>query len=268
MKNPKHILRLVSGLLMLSSPLSAHAAGGQDISSIFISLVTASWPLWVVAAIMVLIIAGFAMVTTSDEARVDKAKNTIVAVVSGGILITIIVTLGPLGLVGLVYNGTAGFILTSATSAGNIGLEAVGIAEWLMTIVVLIGILFVIVAALRAVVSFGDEAKYESVKQAVLQLILGLITIASAYIIKTVFYDTREPSLLINLFTSKVLIVLGLVTTVAIAIIVYAGLRMVISLGNEEDFNAAKSLTIRAAIGIALILVSYSLVIIVATVFG
>lgn len=268
MKNSRIVLRLVSGFLILVSPYSAHAAGGQDISNMFMSLVTASWPLWVVSAIMVLIIAGFAMVTTSDEGRVEKAKNTIIAVVSGGILITIITTLGPVGLIGLLYNGTAGYILTSTVSADNIGLEAIGIAEWLTTIVVVLGILFVIASAIRAVASLGDEAQYESVRQAVLQLLIGLVVIASAVIIKRVMYNTGEPSLLINLFASKVVIVLGFVLTVAIAIIVYAGLRMVLSLGNEEQFNSAKSLVIRAAIGIALILVSYSLVIIVANVFG
>lgn len=64
------------------------------------------------------------------------------------------------------------------------------------------------------------------------------------------------------------LIVLAIITTIAVAIIIYAGFRMVISFGNEEAFSSARSLAIRAAIGILIILISYTLVIIVATIFA
>lgn len=262
------LLRLSGATVLTLVPLPAFAAGGADIAGMFVSIVTAFWPLWIVAAVLVLVISGFTLVTAIDEAKMERARATIVAVVIGGILTTIIWILGPGGFIGLLYNGTAGFLFGSSTAADGIALEAIGIADWIATLAVLLGILFVIIAAVRAVSSLGDEAKYTSARNAAIQAVIGLIVIAAAYVFKIVFYDVREPSPLIALFASKVIIVLGIITTLAVAIIVYAGFRMVISFGNEEAFSSARSLAIRAALGIFIIIISYTLVIVVATIFA
>ncbi len=262
------LLRLLGAAFLALIPLPAFAAGGADIASIFVSVVTAFWPLWIVAAVLVLVVCGFILVTATDESKLERARGTIIAVVMGGIITTIIWVLGPTGSIGLLYNGTAGFIMTSSASADAIGLEAIGIADWIATIAVLLGILFVIIAAIRAVASFGDEAKYANARNAAIQAVIGLVVIAAAYVFKIVFYDVREPSPLIALFASKVAIVLGFINLIAVGIIVYAGFRMVISFGNDEAFSSAKSLAIRAALGILIILVSYALVIIVANIFA
>lgn len=262
------LLRLASAVFLTALPMPAFAAGGADIASIFVSIVTAFWPLWIVAAVLVLVICGFTLVTATDESKLEKARATIIAVVIGGILTTIIWVLGVSGSIGLLYNGTAGFVMTSSASATAIGLEAIGISDWIATIAVLLGIVFIIVAAVRAVASLGDEAKYANARNAVIQAIIGFIIIASAFVFKVVFYDVREPSPLIALFASKVVIVLGFILIIAVAILIYAGFRMVISFGNDEAYNSAKSLAIRAAVGILIILVSYSLVIIVANIFS
>lgn len=262
------LARVLSGFLLALLPMPVFAAGGADIASIFVSIVTAFWPLWVVAAVLVLVIAGFILVTATDESKLEKARATIIAVVMGGILTTIIWVLGVSGSVGLLYNGTAGFVMTSSASADVIGLEAIGIADWVATIAVLLGIVFIIIAAVRAVASLGDEGKYANARNAVIQAIIGLVIIGAAYIFKIVFYDVREPSPLIALFASKVAIVLGFILLIAVAILVYAGFRMVISFGNDEAFNSAKSLAYRAVVGILIILISYSLVFIVASVFS
>lgn len=262
------LLRLGAAVLASLGPSTAHAAGGADISSMFISVVTAFWPLVVVAAILVLVVAGFTLVTATDEAKLQKARAIIIAVVMGGIVATIIITLGPVGFVGLMYNGVPGFLLGTTASAQAIGLEAVGVAEWIMSIAVLLGIVFVIVAAVRAVASLGDEGKYDAARNAVIQAIIGLSVIAAAFVFKIVFYDDRTPNALIALFAGKILVILGIILLIAVAIIIYAGFRMVISFGNEEAFSSAKSLVIRAAVGILIILISYSLVIIVANIFA
>ena len=54
--------------------------------------------------------------------------------------------------------------------------------------------------------------------------------------------------------------VLLLATLIAVAVVIYAGITMVVFVGNEEKFGAAKSLIIRVLIGIAVILVSLVLI--------
>ena len=57
------------------------------------------------------------------------------------------------------------------------------------------------------------------------------------------------------------------VLVIAVAIVIYAGFRMVMSFGNEDDYNNAKSLVFRVLIGILVLLISYSLVAIVVRIF-
>ena len=54
--------------------------------------------------------------------------------------------------------------------------------------------------------------------------------------------------------------VLGFLGLVAVAMLIYAGVMMVISAGNEEGVTKAKKLIIYAVIGIVIILLSYSIV--------
>ncbi len=264
-----HIHRLVLGAFLLAVPFRVHASG-SDISSIFLGIVTAFAPLWIIAGILVLVVAGFTLVTANDEAKLAKARSTIIAVIIGGIITTIILALGVSGFIGIMYNGFPGLVLGNfAGYASNpISIEAAGVGEWLMVISVMLGMVFIIIAALRAVSSLGDEGKYESARNALIQAVIGFIVIAAAYVFRTVFYDVREPSALILFFSAKVLIVLAVITTIAVLIMIYAGFRMIISFGDESQYEAAKSLAIRVAIGILVILLSYALVIIVANIFA
>ncbi len=267
----RHSLRtsLALAVLLLATPLTAHASG-SDISQIFYGIVTVFAQLWIIAGILVLVVAGFTLVTATDEGKLEKARSTIIAVVIGGIITTIIIVLDMTGFVGILYNGIPGFILINfgGYASNPISIEAAGVGDWLTVISVMLGIVFIIIAALRAVSSLGDEGKYDSARNAVIQAVIGFMVIGAAYVFRTVFYDVREPSQLIAFFTAKILIVLSIITTIAVAILIYAGFRMIISFGDESQYEAAKSLAIRVAIGIIIILLSFALVIIVANIFA
>ncbi len=86
--------------------------------------------------------------------------------------------------------------------------------------------------------------------------------------IRDVFFVIREPSALLAFITAKLITVLGFMTLIAVAILVYAGFRMVVSFGREEDFTAAKSLMIRVIVGLLILCLSYALVYTVVLVFN
>lgn len=271
------------GLLLfafcVALPEGAHAAGGADIRDMFVTIITAFAPLWITAAILVLVMAGFVLMTTHDEGRLEKAKSTLISVFVGGILLTVILVMGPLNFIGIVYTGVPGF---GMINSGNlIGMEAMGIADWLSAIAVMLGVLLIIVAVLRAVASLGDEAAYTAVRTSLLHIIVGIVVIAGAYLIRLAFFgsDTGpgqvvtgalaiEPNPLIGLISQKLLIVLNIITLIAVLILIYAGLRLIVSFGREEEFTAAKGLVIRVLLGIFVIVVSYAVVFFVASVFG
>lgn len=264
--------------LLTAVPHTVHAYGGTDIQVMFFSLVTKFWPLWITAGILVLVVAGFTLMTTQDEGRLQKAKGTLIAVLTGGILTTIVVVSGPFNLIGILYNGVPGF---EVINTGNmIGLEAVGISQWLAAVSVVMGIMFIVIAVLRAVASLGDEAAYTAARSQLLHVIIGVILIAGAYLVQLALFGSAngpgevvtgalaiEPNPLLGLISEKLLIVLNVITLIAVAILIYAGFRMIISFGREEDYNNAKSLALRVIVGLLVLIVSYSLVFIVAAIF-
>lgn len=243
-------------------------ADGADIANIFLGLIGKFAPLWITIAILVVIIAGFGLLTTQDEGRLDKAKKTILAVTVGGILVTIILVMGPTNFVGIMYTGIPGFAVPLG-GANTIGAEAVGVAGWITAMAVMLGILMIIIAAIQAIASFGeDEGMYTKVRTAIFHVIIGLIVIASAFIFQQVFFLDRTPNALIALIASKILILLFVILTIAVAILVYAGLRMILAIGREDEYTAAKSLLYRVVVGIIVILLSYVLVVVVAQLFS
>ncbi len=269
--------------LCMTLPQTVNAVGGIDIQNGFLSLITAFWPLWITAAILVLVIAGFTLMTSQDENSLQKAKTTLISVLIGGILTTIIWVNplgsgGPLGFIGIVYNGMAGSSIINTGDA--IGFQVIGIAEWLSAMAVMLGILFIIVAVLRAVASLGDEAAYTAARYSLLHVIIGVVLIAGTYLIQLALFGSEtgpgvvvsgdlsiEPNPLLGLIAAQLVIILHVITFIAVAILIYAGLRMIISFGREEDFTAAKSLALRVIVGLLVLIVSYSLVWIVATIF-
>ncbi len=274
----KCLMRPAIATVLATVPTVALAYGGADVQVMVMSLFNVFWPLWITAGILVLVIAGFALMTTQDEGRLAKAKTTLIAVITGGILTTIIVVIGPLNFVGIVYNGTPGF---SMLNTGDVvGLEAIGISQWLTTISVMMGVLFIIIAVLRAVASLGDEAAYTAARSQLLHVIVGVVLIAGAYLVQLAFFGSAdgpgqvvtgalniEPNPLLGLISEKLLIILNIITLIAVGILIYAGLRMIVSFGREEDYNNAKALALRVVAGLFVLILSYTLVFIVATIF-
>jgi hypothetical protein len=258
--------RLIAFATLLAMPLQAHAAGGADISLIFLNLITAFWPLWVSVAVLVVTIAGFTLMVSTDEGKLAKSRAILIAVGIGGIIITIINVLTPLTVVTFFYNGLPGTILIN--TGASLGAEVQGIGSWLTAMTAVLGILVIIIAVLRAVTSFnGDEASYTNARWSILHVIIGLIIIGAALVIENVFFILHEPGQLLGIIGAKVLIVLNVISTIAVVILIYAGLRMVISFGKEDEFTAAKSLALRVIVGLLILAVSYVLVYVVVTLF-
>ena len=277
-------LATLSALAVLV-PTQAHAlTGGALISEQFASLITAFWPLWTTVAVLVIVIAGFTLMISHDENAIDKAKKTIIAVVIGGVITVVITAIGATNVISWVYDGTYGRTF-GTTFAPRFGLEAVGIANWITAMAAMVGILIIIITVVKAVASFGgDESAYGNTRTVILHVILGLILIGGAAIVNNVFFaipaivtgpdgityaiSDGNPNPVIVLVKNKITIVLGFMTLIAVAILVFAGFRMVTSFGREEEYTAAKSLAGRVVVGLLVILISYSLVAVVAKLFG
>ncbi len=255
-------------IITLAMMPSAAGASGVDIQNIFTGiLIPAFIPIWTSIAVLVSTVAGFTLLISHDEGAIDKAKKALTAVIAGSILTTIIVLFGTVNVIDTVYDGFSnGLVFNGDASA--YAFEAAGLGDWLSAMAAMGGILTIIISLLKAVASFGtDEEAYTNVRRSARHIIIGLIIIGAAGLFRQAFFDARLPNPLIALVISKIAIVLGIMLVVALAILVYAGFRMVASFGRDEDYTAAKSLAIRVVLGIAIILISYLLVITVSNVF-
>lgn len=277
MRMHRPLLRLLTFIALLSLPLLTEAAGGQDISDIFADpttgIIARFAPVWGFIAFITIVVAGLTLMLSENEGAIDKAKKTLIAVIIGGIIVVVILFFAGdartlvLQFYNPVYNpGTT--TITGTFNPNTLGLESEGVAQWLMGMAAMVGIVIIIIATLRAVTSFGgDEASYTAVRSSIVQVVIGLIVISAAYIFKAVFFTTKDPILIIAFVTQKMLIVLAIITTIAVGVLVYAGLRMVLSFGREDEYTAARSLAIRVVVGLLVIILSYALVFIVRTIF-
>lgn len=288
------LLRLltIGTLLALSAEPALALTGGEIIRDAAYDLILRFRPLILIVMIMTVIILGFTLLLSHEESGLGKAKSTLVATLIGGIIVTVILSLGTTS-VSILYTGIDTLLplnyvtVLDPANANAIGAEAEGVAGWLSTMAAVVGILIIIIAALRAFLSFGDEASYANVRKSLLHIVIGLIVIGGAYLLRKAFYAPSldiqggaftdiatftgaeaKPNLLMQLIKDKVMIILAILTIIAVAILIYAGLRMVISFGREEDFTAAKSLMLRVIAGLLIILLSFSLVWIVASIFS
>ncbi len=206
-------------------------------------------------AVLMLVIASIRLIITSDEGSMDKAKKAINAVVAGLIFITLS---GPLEQILFQMNGI------DAARAELLNSEAVGLGKWLSSMAAMGGIAIIVIGAFRAIGSFGDENSYAVVRTTIFHVILGMLVISLGYAIKIAFFN-NSPNLLVNLILGRVALVLGMMTLIAMCIVIYAGIRMVTNFGNEDAFTGARSLIIRAMTGLLLIGISFVLTEIVVT---
>lgn len=257
MKHMFTLLRLSMLLLVLTVPAPAHA-GGAEVAQIVINVLGLYAPIWFPIVILVSTIIGFTLMVSQDENSITKARSALGAVLIGGMVTMIFVTLGPGTVIGWIYNEATGAALISF--APNFATEAEGIATWIATIAAVAGVLMIIIAGTRAVLSFGDEAQYGNVRTSILHVVIGLLVIGGALTFQEVFFETGTPNSLLSFFLTPLKALIGVIGVIVVGIIIYAGFRMIISIGKEDEFTAARSLIIRALIGLAVMILSFTLI--------
>lgn len=270
MKSTSNIFRLLMATVLLTVAPHPAFASGADIANIIFDIIAAYKAIWISIAILVTIIVGLTLMVSHDEASLTKARSALTAILIGGIVTVLLINLrvdSTSGILSWIYNGSlwGNGLIGSPTAFGD---EAQGIAAWISTVAAVAGLLSIIIAATRAVFSFGDEAEYAKVRASILHVIIGLLVIGAAYVFQTVFFDTGKPDALLAYFLTPLRALLAIIGLIVVGIIIYAGLRMIISLGKEDEFTAARSLIVRALIGLVIIIISVTLISVVQSCFS
>jgi lysylphosphatidylglycerol synthetase-like protein (DUF2156 family) len=233
-------------------------------------------PLIIIAAVFVITIAGFRLVITETEETLSKAKQIIGATLAGVILSYLVEPFvdafyGGLlgGTLGGVFGGEAGSVPRGEMLLGAMILstEVSGVIRWFLVITATLAVLMIVIAGLQAVGKSASEEGVSQLRRTVFYVIAGILILVFSQAITQTFGLTGvtlpgAPTIgpAASAVITVVSFVLGFLALVAVAVIVYAGFLMVANLGNEEQFGRAKSLLIRVAIGLFVIIVSLALV--------
>jgi hypothetical protein len=247
--------------------------GGGGFDGIVLYIRERALLLFIPIGVLIVVRAGIRLIISQDEDKLTKARRTIAATCVG-IMMAYISN----RLVNAFY--TPGGTWTSgaaATGASILSTEIGGIIDWTLVLLAAVAILMIVATGVRAVAGFGKEDGAAELRRTVAGVVtgIGMIMISGAVKLTLGLNPDTSPggsgmpnaSVIILKGVRVVQQILQYMALVAVAIIIYAGLLMILNLGNEEQFNKGKTLIIRAMIGLVIILLSGVMAVFIAQLF-
>lgn len=213
--------------------------------------------------IFIVVRSGLTLVISEKEDKLSKAKRIIASTLVGIVLVLIsqslVAAFVNISSVGLPSNGP-----------GILAVEVDGIISWITVLVAVIGALMVIVSGVRIIASFGKEEGVAALRRAVFAVAAGILLIMLRFVIAATIGATATPNPT-TIIGSVMVIVANLMlflALVVIIVIIYAAILMMLNFGTEEQFTKARTLIVRALIGLLVIVVSYSFAVFIVNLVG
>jgi len=231
-------------------------AGAFGILGIAQTLYTGLRAIVSVIAILMIVRSGLRLIYRSAEEQMEKSKR----VIAGSIAAIMLVNLAPTLVTSITsWQGGAGGVIISN--------ELYGIIIWAQVLVATTAILMIVLSGIRAVISYGSDEGVTQLKRTVFSVLGGCAIIVFQGWIKTTVGLTPTGT---SIGTPNVSAALGGVLAVfnqilifagyaALAVGIYAGMLMITSAGNEEQFGKGKGLLIRVGVGLLVIIASLAI---------
>lgn len=202
----------------------------------------------------------------NDEEQFKKRSLQLVWMAVGFGIIT-----GSFTIVDKMFFGMNGDILRGESSVG-FGLlaraEINGVAEFIMAFAMAIGVLFIIISAVRLMFAGENEDQIDKIKLHLTWSAVAMLMLLMSYTIVKIFFGFDEQGRLTGLDTvgiSTELVTLanfflGFVSFFAVIVLIYAGIRMVANFGDEEAVTKAKDTAKYAVIGLVLAFSAFTII--------
>lgn len=253
------VITTVGGGLFTSFSGAGWSGGIEGIAG---GVVAAIWGVILPTGIFLVVRAGMSLVMSEDEGKLSTAKRTISATLIGIMLVFI-----SQELVKAFY--TEG--LLNAAGAPRLNATVYGLVNWFLVAMAALGVLMIIVSVIRAIGSFGKEEELANIRQTIFGIATGILMISLLPAIKLTLGVTdlqplgaagsnSDATAIIEAVASIVSNLLLFLALIAVTVIIYAGIRMIVNLGNDDEYGNSKSLIVRALIGLIVILLSYTAV--------
>ena len=267
----RRIIQLAAIAGLLSIAMNAHAAdvqsaidqvagnlallGGAEAGSIATYLALLFVPVINTVAIAAVVVAGFVMAFSQSEEQATAARRTVIGAVSAIILVNLAAPIrnALLGTGGAPGGGGVAF-------GGDLFSEIIGIADWLASAAATVAVLMIIISGIRAVINWGSDEGVTQLKRTVIAVVAGFTIIVLRFVIAEPIVLTGDAGGIINIIVDAMNNIVGFLGLFAVITIVIAGIMMVVNIGQEDQYERAKSLIIRVIIGLLVIFASAGIV--------
>lgn len=237
---------------------------GDDFGEIAVNVASEFIPFLNVVAVLVIVVAGMLAIVAQDDGRINAARTVIAMTISGIILVNIAPALRDAYVTGLNFDGGA----SANDAAGIITDEVVGVISFIEVLAAILAVITIIVYGLKAIVNYDSESGASDFRKAIYSVLFGLILLVVKVVItNSIVSGTPDPvvAVVMNIVNS----VLLFIALAAVVVICIAGIFMIVNIGNDEQYERAKKIIVRVAIGLVMITVVGSLVnILVDGIFG
>lgn len=246
-------------------------SGPQCLTVLGLLLMRAFTPAIGIIAILMIVRAGFVLVYRGSDEELSKAKRSIASALTAIVLFFLAPRIVDIFYGGINFGGPGTALEFPQLHVGVLSTEILGFIRWLLVFVGVGAVLVIIISGLRTIISFGNDEGIAQLKRTLAGVIGGIMLLVfGEAIVLTLGLGGGAPTpipLLIKIIeiVNNMLVFAGLL---AFVVVVYAGFSMIVFLGSEEKFTAAKNLIFRSLAGIAVIMVSYMLMFFVMQLVG
>lgn len=214
-------------------------------------------------ALYIIVKASVSLIASQADDKLQKARREIIAA-----LVAVILAMFAQRFVEAFY--FPGGVSNPATGVSIINSEVMGIISWANTAVVVVAIILIVASAIKVVASFGKEDGPTELRRTVFGVISGVFMLIVSEAIRLALGLPADPLIPATPTTiSAAPLVarglqilsrfLGFLSLVAVAILIYAGISVIVSFGNEENYTKARSLMLRVVIGLVIVFLSYAM---------
>ncbi|MBU0766839.1 hypothetical protein KKF55_03600 [Patescibacteria group bacterium] len=240
------------------SAIGGATGGGLPIpyasfDAIFVGIAGAFVPLVYGVAGLVIARAALLLIAEQSEGELSKFKTSIVSAIIAIVLVSIAEPISN------ALFGTSNLIANPDAASNLIAAELLGIVNLIEEPIAILAIIMIVVSGIRTVLDYGSSDGVANLRRTIISVLIGIFFIVTKEAFKTSIVgnnisDVKSPDAIINRIIDILNIILGYVTIIAVAVIIFAGFLMIVNIGKDEQYTRAKDIIIRVAIGLIVIL--------------